>query len=163
LFGDSRVITSATFPEQHQRVMHDATDPVHRACDFLVQSPDNRGLDLVAVNEWLHSRQVASPWPPFLVAFASNGCGDYFAYDMRQSPASIIYIDPDATPEENLADPEALRYSDFAEWYESQLERYMCQRCGSKEVRFEASQDRQWLLRVCSACGFEERTTVIES
>ena len=96
---------------------------------------NNKSLDLVAVNQWLHSPQVWAPWPDFLVAFASNGCGDYFAYDMRQSPPSIIYIDPDATPEENLADPEALRYSSFGEWYESQLERYTCQRCGSREVR----------------------------
>jgi hypothetical protein len=142
--------------------MHDKTDPIHRACDFLVESSDNMGLAFVAVNEWLHSQRVAFPWPSFLVAFASNGCGDYFAYDMSQSPPSILYIDPDATPEENLADPEALRYSSFEEWYESKLERYKCQRCGSRDVRFEASQDRQWLLRVCPACGFEERTTAIE-
>lgn len=142
--------------------MRDASDPIHGACDFLVESSDMRGLDLGAVNERLHSPQVYAPWPPFLLAFASNGCGDYFAYDMRQSPASIIYIDPDSTPEENLADPEALRYATFDEWYESRLERYTCQRCGSRDVRIEASRDKRWLLRICTACGFEERTTPIE-
>ena len=156
------MITHTIFPEQHQRAMQDATDPIHRACDFFVQSSDNKALDLVAVNEWLHSSDVWAPFPDFLVAFASQGCGDYFAYDLRQSPASIIYISPDATPEERLADPEALRYSTFDEWYESQLERYTCKRCGSREVRFSVSQDRCWLLRICSSCGFEEPTDAIE-
>jgi hypothetical protein len=91
------MITLVTFPEQHQRAMRDVADPIHRACDFFVQSSDNPSLDLAAENQRLHSPRVAAPWPDFLVAFASQGCGDYFAYDTRQSPASIIYIDPDAT------------------------------------------------------------------
>jgi hypothetical protein len=156
------MITHTTFPEQHQRVMQDVTDPIHQACDFFVQSSDNRSLDLVAVNQWLHSHQVWAPWPDFLVAFASNGCGDYFAYDLRQSSPPIIYIGPDGTPEEQLTDPESLRYSSFDAWYKSMLERYTCERCRSHDVRFEASQDKLWLMRVCSACGFEERTEAIE-
>jgi hypothetical protein len=157
------MVTHTTFPEQHQRVMQDAADPIHRACDFLVQSSTNKSLDLAAVNEWLHSPEVWAPWPDFLIAFASNGCGDYFAYDTRQSPPSIIYIDPDDTPDENLTDAKALRYSSFGEWYESQIEKFVCQRCGNREVRFQASQDRRWLLRVCPACGFEERTDAIDA
>ena len=149
----------ATFPERHQRVMTDTSDPIHRACDFY--TPDGE-RDLVALNRRLHSPEVWSPWPDFLIAFASNGCGDYFAYDTRQSPASVIYVDPDGTPEEQLADPDTLRYDSFDEWYESQMERYTCSRCGARDVRFVASQDRLWLLRVCSSCGFEERTDAIE-
>jgi hypothetical protein len=160
-FGESRMITHTTFPEQHQRAMQDATDPIHRACDFFVQSSDDGSLGLVSVNQWLHSPEVWAPWPDFLVAFASQGCGDYFAYDLRRSPPSIIYIGPDATPEQHLADPESLRYSSFGEWYESQLERYTCDRCRSHDVRIEASQDKQWLLRICSDCGFEERMEAI--
>ena len=149
----------ATFPERHQRVMTDTSDPIQRACDFY--TPDGE-RDLVALNRRLHSPEVWSPWPDFLIAFASNGCGDYFAYDTRQSPASVIYVDPDGTPEEQLADPDTLRYDSFDEWYESQMERYTCSRCGARDVRFVASQDRLWLLRVCSSCGFEERTDAIE-
>jgi len=157
MFGGLGMITHTTFPEQHQRAMQDASDPIHRACDFFVQSSANKSLDLPGVNQWLHSPQVWAAWPEFLVAFASQGCGDYFAYDLRQSPASVIYISPDGTPEEHLANPESLRYSSFAEWYESQLDRYICERCGSRDVSIKASQDRRWLVRVCSACGFEER------
>ena len=152
-----------TFSERHQRLMLDATDPIHRACDFFVRSStNNKSLDFVAVNQWLHSREVWAPWPDFLVAFASQGCGDYFAYDLRQSPVSVIYIGPERTPEEQLDDPDALLYEGFDEWYESQIERYTCSRCRSREIRFEASKDRQWLLRVCPACGFQERTDAIE-
>src|SRR4026209_2980968 len=99
--------TQTPFSERHLRVMNDASDPIHRACDFYVQS-DGDPRDIVALNRVLHSQECFSPWPDFRVAFASHGCGDYFAYDTRQSPAPIIYIDPDATPEENLSDPEAL-------------------------------------------------------
>ena len=155
------MITHTSFPEHHQRVMQDATDPIHRACDFFVECSHNKSLDLVRVN-WLHSREVWAPWPDFLVAFATQRCGDYFAYDLRHSPASIIYISPDATPEEHLADAEALHYSSFDEWYESQLERYTCERCRSRNVRIEASRDRQWLLRICGDCGFEDRMEAIE-
>jgi hypothetical protein len=156
------MVNTASFPEQHQRVLEDATDPIHRACDFFVQSSKNSMLDLAVVNRWLHSANFGTPWPDFLVAFASNGCGDYFAYDMRQTPATVIYIDPDDAPEEQPTDPEALRYSSFREWYESQLESFECQRCGSRNVHFQASKDKGWLLRVCSACGFEEPTTRID-
>ena len=149
-------------PERHQRVMLDASDPIHRACDFFVQSSENKALNFAAVNKWLHSREVASPWPEFLVAFASNGCGDYFAYDMSQSPAPIIYIDPDRTPEENLGDPEALRYVSFDDWYESEVEQLKCKRCGSIDTRLHASPDRKWLLRVCSNCEFQDQAIVID-
>ena len=152
----------ATFPERHQRVMLDRSDPIHRACDFYVPSEAGESRDIAVLNRWLHSREVWSPWPEFLIAFASTGCGDYFAYDTRQSPATVIYIGPESTPEEQLADPEALRYDSFDEWYDSQMERYTCTRCGSREVQFEASKDRRWLLRVCPACGFQEQTNAID-
>jgi hypothetical protein len=149
----------ATFPERHQRVMSDASDPIHRACDFYTIGG---ARDIGALNRQLHSEEVWSPWPDYLVAFASNGCGDYFAYDTRQRPASIIYIGPEKTPQEQLADPDALRYDSFDEWYDSEMERWTCSRCGGRNVRFEASQDRQWLVRICSSCQFEERIDDIE-
>lgn|SRR4051812_10773663 len=100
----------ATFPERHRRLMCDISDPIHRACDFYIV---NGVRDIVALNRDLHSEKIWSPWPDFLIAFASNGYGDYFAYDTRQSPASVVYIGPDRTPEEQLADPEAVRYRSF--------------------------------------------------
>ncbi len=142
--------------------MSDMSDPIHRACDFYVSSAASNSRDIVALNGWLHSREVWAPWPDFLIAFGSQGCGDYFAYDTRQSPVSVIYIGSDRTPEECLADPEALRYGSFDEWYESQMEHHTCSRCESREVRFEASTDKKHLLRVCSACGLQEPTYAIE-
>ena len=96
--------------------MQDPADPIHQVCDFFL--PDNVGAE----NERLHSSRVFARWPDFLVAFASQGCGDYFAYDMREAPPTVVYIDPDFTPEENLNDPETVRYATFDDWYKCQLE-----------------------------------------
>ena len=74
----------------------------------------------------------------------------------------MIYIDPDTTPEENIADQDAVRYDSFNDWYEAQLESVRCHRCGSHDVRFVASQDKRWLLRECASCGFEEQIESIE-
>jgi hypothetical protein len=112
----------------------------------LVYSSDNPSLDLEAVNQWLHSEEVWAPWPDFLVAFASHGCGDYFAFDTRSSPPSVVYIEPHGTPEESLEDPDALLYENFEAWYEHELVDITCSRCGSRDTRFEPSLDREWLL-----------------
>lgn len=153
------MISLATFSERHRCVMVGTSDPIHRACDFYTLSGER---DIIALNMRLHSQGGWSPWPDFLVAFASYGCGDYFAYDTRLPPASIIYIDSDGTPDEQLTDPEALRYDNFDEWYESAMDHHTCSRCGGRDVRFEASLDRRWLMRVCSSSKVEERTTAIE-
>lgn len=112
-----------TFPERHQRAMLDAADPIHDACDFLVPSSPYELLRLVVVNDFLHASHTWNCWPTFLVAFASNGCGDYFAYDLRSQPPRIIYIDPDLTVEENLAAEDRLEYESFEEWYASRMAR----------------------------------------
>ena|SRR5690349_2183622 len=113
-------VSHSTFPKRHQQAMADPADPIHGSCDFFVASSSNTSLDLAVVNDWVHSSKFWAPWPEFLVAFASQGCGDYFAYDLRRSPPSVIYIGPDATPEETLQNPETLRYDGFDSWYESQ-------------------------------------------
>jgi SMI1 / KNR4 family (SUKH-1) len=102
------------FPKKHRKAFLDLTDPIHKACDFLLPSGKH---DLLRKNEWLRSLKSDS-WPEFLVAFASNGCGDYFAYDLRQNPPTIIYIDPDDTVSENLSDASKLCFESFDEWYD---------------------------------------------
>ena len=151
----------SALPEKHQQVMSDPSDPIHRACDFYVPPPDANSRDILALNRELRSIDAGRYWPDFLIAFASNGCGDYFAYDTRQSPPSIIYIDPSYTPQEKSNDPEALRYNTFDDWYESKLEWVTCSYCGSRDIRFEASLDRQWLLRICPGCGAQEPSAPI--
>src|SRR5207253_4957262 len=109
------------FPQRHRRALMDSTDPIHKECDFLVPSSSNTSLQIIHINEWLHGPKVWNPWPDFLIAFASNGCGDYFAYDVRSKPYRIIYIGPDHTFEESLKDPAALRYDSFEQWYASEI------------------------------------------
>jgi hypothetical protein len=109
---------SISLPNRHRQAMLDSSDPIHDACDFLVPDSPYELLRWAEVNEYLHA---AGNWPPFLVAFASNGCGDYFAYDIRQKPTRIIYIDPDRTVEENLCEEDKLEYDSFESWYESRF------------------------------------------
>ena len=104
---------------EHWHAIFDAADLIHERCDFLVANSQIRGLDIVQVNDFLHSTDHPEPWPPYLVAFASNGCGDYFAYDTRVEPARIVYIDPDRSIRENLGVDDAFVFDSFASWHEA--------------------------------------------
>lgn len=106
-------------PERHRKAWEDPADPIHDACDFLLPSSPHELLRVVDVNAFLHAPERPDPWPAFLVAFASNGCGDYFAYDLRRQPAHILYLDPDLTVAENLSAADKLEYGSFEAWYES--------------------------------------------
>ncbi len=113
------------FPLRHKQAILDADDPIHRACDFLLDSSRYELLRLVDVNELLRRRDKSSAWPTFLVAFASNGCGDYFAYDLRYQTPKIIYMEPLRTIDENLAsNDDALEFDTFEAWYEWKVEKY---------------------------------------
>ena len=92
-----------TLSERHREAMLDPADPIHDTCDFLVLDSPYELLRWIDLNEFLHAAGRWNRWPAFLVAFASNGCGDYFAYDIRLKPPKIIYVDPDITVDENLA------------------------------------------------------------
>lgn len=108
-----------TLPDRHRRAMADANDPIHKACDFLVEKSSDSNLEFRGTNDFLHGAGSWNQWPTYLVAFASNGFGDYYAYDVRSKPPVIIYIDPDRTVEENLL--VGVRYANFEEWYARQL------------------------------------------
>ena len=151
-----------TLPLRHRQAILDLADPRHRACDFLTLS-DNKPGNIHWTNEFLRSSKFGDPWPDFLIAFASNGCGDYCAYDTRDNPPSIIYIDPDSTVQENLQASDKLCYESFENWYESEVAPLACQGCGSPDARFEASHDKKWLLRICPACGFQERAIAVDT
>jgi hypothetical protein len=112
------------FPAEHWRALLDPSDPIHAACDFLVLDSPYKLLRLQHVNEFLHVEDHFDPWPGYLVAFASNGCGDYFAYDIRQMPYTIIYIDPDKTVAENLGMDDRYTFHSFAEWHAAKCEQY---------------------------------------
>src|SRR5437660_1491222 len=105
----------------HRAAIRDRSDPIHERCDFLVPESPYKLLEFDSVNAFLHDPTVPDPWPLFLVAFASNGCGDYFAYDLRGTPPSVIYVDPDNTVAENLAAEDKLRYESFDAWYRDKV------------------------------------------
>src|SRR5690348_7029768 len=99
------------FPERHRSAMLDAKDPIHAVCDFLLPHRTPKMLAIAEENELLHSTKHPDPWPTYLIAFASNGCGDFFAYDIRKCPYSVIYMDPDDTVAENLNAAHTLRFA----------------------------------------------------
>ncbi len=106
-----------TFPERHREALLHSDDPIHNACDFLIPVSPYELLRLVEVNDFLHKATHWNSWPAFLVAFASNGCGDYFAYDVRSQPPRILYVDPDRTVRENLEAEDKLEFDSFEAWY----------------------------------------------
>jgi len=108
---------SVKFPPKHRKALSDPLDPIHTVCDFLVGEPPYELLRLTDVNASLRAPENPDPWPAYLVAFASNGCGDYFAYDTRRSPYLIVYIDPDNTVAENLAMDDGYTFESFDEWH----------------------------------------------
>src|SRR5262245_18393387 len=118
-----------TLSDRHRRAMLDLSDPIHEACDFLVPDSPYELLRWVEVNEFLHATDHWNRWPPFLVAFASNGCGDYFAYDTRTEPAKIAYMDPDKTVDENLSITDGFEFDTFEAWYEMKVDRRRTKRC----------------------------------
>ena len=69
-------------------------------------------LGIIETNKSLQSSDH-DPYPPFLIAFATNECGDFWVIDTRDQ--SVTYIDPDKNVEESLTDDE-LYFRDFAEW-----------------------------------------------
>jgi hypothetical protein len=105
------------FPERHRRAMLDHGDPVHALCDFLLPHRTEKMRTIREENRSLHSRKHPDRWSAYLIAFASNGCGDFFAYDIRNRPYSIIYIDPDHTVQENLEADDSLTFATFEDWY----------------------------------------------
>lgn len=76
--------------------------------------PDAPG-GLRDTNRRLHSRPL-DPWPTYLVAFASNGAGDYYALDTRTVPPSVVYVDPDLPAEQSISE-DGLRFDSLEDWH----------------------------------------------
>lgn len=105
-------------PTRHWRAMLDPADPIHGVTDLLLPDTPHDLLRIIEVNRWLHA-DGGHRWPAFLVAFATTGCGDYFAYDSRTDPMRVVYIDPIGTPEDNLANANGtLEFESFERWYD---------------------------------------------
>jgi hypothetical protein len=115
--AEIEIALSFRLPDAHRAALVDAADPIHDACDFLVLDSPHELLRFLDANNDLRRPERPDPWPDFLVAFASNGCGDYFAYDIRSDPYAIVYIDPDRTVAENLACDDDFTFESFDEWH----------------------------------------------
>lgn len=134
---------SIRLPDSHRAAIQDSSDLIHRACDFLLAESPHELLRLSHVNHMLHSVDHPEAWPRFLIAFASNGCGDYFAYDTRTSPYPITYMDPDNTIAENLSLDDGYAFSSFAEWHAAKCTQFEGTRGGDDpDVR-----DDDWRLQ----------------
>ena len=115
----TQIETALSFrlPDAHRAALLNESDPIHNACDFLVVDSPHKLLRFLDTNIDLRSPDRPDPWPDFLIAFASNSCGDYFAYDTRCSPYIIVYIDPDNTVADNLAQDDGFTFPSFGEWH----------------------------------------------
>ena len=127
---DLEGLLGITFPNEHRAALLDPSDPIHIACDFLVPESPHELLRLDQVNNFLHSEDHPDTWPDHLIAFASNGCGDYFAYDTRETPYVIVYIDPDYGVAESLAMDDGYTFSSFPEWRDRKVQQHQAIRDG---------------------------------
>ena len=79
-----------SFPLAHRQDLERRDSEIREACEFLlVDSTEHR--DLLRKNVWLR-QNYSQGWTPSYIAFASHGCGDYFAYDLNFEPYRIIYV-----------------------------------------------------------------------
>jgi hypothetical protein len=109
------------FPASHRRALLNASDPIHKRT-VLLMPEGNECESILKVYEFL--RQVEwKGWPSHLLAFATNECGDYFAYDTREKPYRVYYIDPIGTVEESVSEceREGFVFSDFDDWYRHKM------------------------------------------
>jgi hypothetical protein len=104
-------------PERHRSALLDPHDPIHDHKELLALGK-GASESILEVNETLRSDDWKE-WPEYLVAFATNGCGDFFAYDTRQEPYRVYYIGPIDTAFEAMAscEDEGFVFNSFDDWY----------------------------------------------
>jgi hypothetical protein len=109
------------WPDQFKKALIDPSDPIHAHTTLLV--PDKVGLqNIFEANERMRAYEWKQ-WPDWLMAFATNECGDYFAFDTRALPYRIFYIDPIGSVAESIAscEQEGFVFGDFSAWYEYEI------------------------------------------
>ena len=105
------------FPDRHRKDLEDRSNQIHSAVEFLF--PDDPGIrDFVKCNE-----KLRSGWKKAgvnVVAFATQGCGDFFAYDISKTPYQVFVIDPTWDVPESLAAATAQEngLEEYDEWRE---------------------------------------------
>jgi hypothetical protein len=108
-------------PARHLAALLDSSDPIHERT-FLLTAEGNDCQSIFKVNARLRALEWKE-WPGYLVAFATNECGDYFALDARTAPYKIYYIDPIDTVPESIAGnhQSGFVFNCFDDWYENEI------------------------------------------
>ena len=108
-------------PEKMQAALMNPHDPIHQ-CASLLTASDNPMLDVASVNADLRSINWKQ-WPEHFTAFATNECGDYFAFDTSQSPYRVYYVGPEDSAPEAIAacEDEGYIFDSFDAWYDRKL------------------------------------------
>ena len=106
-----------TLSSRHRAALLDPADPIH-AQTLLLGPEGDAQRSLFAVNADLRAVRWKR-WPDYLVAFATHGCGDYFALDTRTVPHRVYYIDPTENAPEGMAgcEQEGYVFAGFDAWY----------------------------------------------
>ncbi|MFO0881075.1 MAG: hypothetical protein U0840_27445 [Gemmataceae bacterium] len=106
-------------PPRHRAALLDVNDPIH-ACTILLRSEGD--ATIFSVNQGERASDWRE-WPDYLVAFAYDGCFGLFAYDTRQEPYRVYYIDPleSATESVTNCETEGYVFRTFDDWYANQL------------------------------------------
>ena len=86
-------VLQTRLPERHRAALLDPHDPVHDCIELLGTDEGNHN-NIVATNKDLRSIEWKE-WPEHLIAFATRGCGDFFAYDMRVEPYCVYCVRAD--------------------------------------------------------------------
>src|SRR4051794_19909410 len=104
-------------PPRHRAALLDPGDPIHDHKEMLGLEKDD-SFNILEVNNRQRQREWKG-WPEHLIAFATNGCGDYFAYDTRNEPYRVYYIEPNDTVSESIreCDAQGFVFPDFDAWY----------------------------------------------
>lgn len=102
--------------EHAEYLKRDYKDDEVQKFGLLLPDCEIEGLDIDGVNDFLHYNHRYDPWPENLFAFATMGCGDYFAYYNVGDDTKIIYIDPDKTVADNLSSTDKMLFNSFNEW-----------------------------------------------
>ncbi len=106
-------------PPRHRAALVDMSDPIHTQAHLLT-AMGNRSI--FKINADMRAENWKN-WPDYLVAFATNECGDYFAYDTRTIPYRVYYIGPTETVPEGVAacTREGFIFETFDDWYTNKI------------------------------------------
>lgn len=108
-------------PEKMRAALVNPEDPIHKRA-LLLTASDNPLQDAKFVNDDLKS-SAWKQWPEHFKAFATNECGDYFAFDTSQSPYRVYYVGPEESVPEAIAgcEEEGFVFDCFDSWYSRKI------------------------------------------